>query len=275
MDKVVVTTICSLGVVLAFSLVLVWRDTTAAAATGIAGDEPLRTRLVEGLRVASAVSAAGVVGGVLTFGLGGRLMMRVLAATSPDATGFITDAEERVGEVTTGGTIGLVMFLGLFTTLPTGVYVLSRRWFPKRSVAAGLLAGGIGGGLLVRPSGLLDPENRDFHILSPTWLAVLLCVGLVVLGSMTVAILVDRWTGTWTTPSLTWRGSIALLPLVVYLIPPVTAVGLGLVASRVFVFQPDRASRLSLVTAVGRRLTTLAGIAGGAWTLFAAAEILS
>ena len=274
MEKVVITTICSFGVALACAIVLAWRETSVAA-TDPADGESLMVRLVEGLRLASAVAAAGVIGGILTFGLGGRLMMRILAATSPGAQGFLTDAEERVGEVTTGGTIGLVLFLGIFSTFPTALFVLVRRWFPERSLIAGLLGGGIGGGLLVRPSGLLDPENRDFAILSPTWLAVLLCVGVVALGSVTIAILADRWTANWFEPAFTPRGLVWFLPLIVYAIPPLMIFGLLLVVWRVFVLQPGGAQRVPLLTAGGRWLVTLAGIAGGAWTLFSATEILT
>ena len=274
MNKVVVTTICSAGVALACALVVAWHGTTVQAVAGPNRDDPLRTRLVEGIRLAAAAAAAGVAGGILTLGLGGRLMMRVLAATSPGAKGFITDAEARVGDVTTGGTIGLVLFIGVFAALPTAVYVLMRRWLPRRSLAAGLLAGGIGGGLLVRPSGLVDPGNRDFAILAPTWLAVLLCVAVVVLGSLTIAILADRWASSWVKPSLTPSGLIGLLPLVVYAIPPLAVVGLFLVASRVFVSRPDRVRRFPLLGTAGIWLTSLAGIIGGAWILYSTTEIL-
>ncbi len=274
MEKVAVTAICSVGVALACAVVVLWRGTCAHEVSGAAGvgpDRPVRARAAEGLRLAAAVSAAGVGGGLLTFGLGGRLMMRVLAATSPSAQGLLTDAEERVGEVSVDGTVGLVAFLAIFSALPAGVFVLSRRRFPRRSIPAGLLAGGIGGGLLARMVGLVDPTNRDFDILEPTWLAVLLCVALIALGSMTIAVLADRFVANWPYPALSARGVAGLLPLVVYLIPPLAVVGLVLVASRVFVLRPQR---FPLVAAVGSWLTILAGVAGGGWVLINATEIL-
>jgi hypothetical protein len=43
--------------------------------------------------------------GILVTGAGGRLAMRLLAATSPEATGLITEAGEIVGDITVEGTI--------------------------------------------------------------------------------------------------------------------------------------------------------------------------
>ena len=92
-------------------------------------------RVVLVLQRASGLVAAGVVTGVLVLGLGTRLMMRILAATSPDsAQGRITDAEEIVGEVTFDGTVGFVAFIGLFGALfAVGVWLALRRWLPDRS----------------------------------------------------------------------------------------------------------------------------------------------
>ncbi len=273
MEKVVVTAICSAGVAVAVWLVVARRRTARDAQTARRPDEPLSARIGEGVRLASATAAAGVAGGILTFGLGGRLMMRVLAATSPQAQGFLTDAEERVGEVTSSGTIGFVAFVGVAAAVPAGVYVLARRWLPRRSLVAGLVAGGIGGGLLARPSGLLDPDNRDFDILSPTWLAVLLCLAVLLLGSLTIAVLADRWVATWPQPSSSPLGIVSLLPLAVYAIPPVAAVGVVLVASRVVAGRRGRA-RGSRLTTVGAALVGLGGVLGSAWILVGAAEIL-
>lgn len=274
MEKVVVTVICSAGVAVAASLVVAWRRTAGGAETARGPEEPLSARIGDGVRLASATAAAGVAGGILTFGLGGRLMMRVLAATSPESQGFLTDAEERVGEVTSSGTIGFVVFVGVASAVPVGVYVLARRWLPRRSLVAGLVAGGIGGGLLARPSGLLDPDNRDFDILSPTWLAVLLCLAVLLLGSLTIAVLADRWVATWPQPSSSPGRIASLLPLAVYAIPPVTAVGVVLVASRVVAGRRGRDRRSTLTTA-GTSLVGLAAVLGGVWTVVGAAEILT
>ena len=76
----------------------------------------------------------GVVGGLLAAGAGGRLAMRLLGATAGDrAQGRITEADEVVGEVTVGGTIGFIVFGGLFAGLVCAViYLLLRKWLPRR-----------------------------------------------------------------------------------------------------------------------------------------------
>jgi hypothetical protein len=112
-----------------------------------------------------------------------------LAATSPDARGRITEAEEVVGEITVGGTIGFVLFVGLGTGLAVGlVYVFVARAFPR-----GLLGGAMyGATLLVLFSWWLDPlraDNPDFEIVGPGWLAVVtFAVMAVVTGAITAPI---------------------------------------------------------------------------------------
>ena len=51
--------------------------------------------------------------GVLAAGAGGRLLMRLLAVTSPDADGQITEAGAEIGEITVGGTLAFVAFAGV------------------------------------------------------------------------------------------------------------------------------------------------------------------
>jgi len=72
-------------------------------------------------------AASGAAGGILAAGAGGRLVMRLLAVTAgAGAQGRITEAEEIVGRITIDGTIGFVLFTGLFLGLP-GLRVCSRR----------------------------------------------------------------------------------------------------------------------------------------------------
>src|SRR5688572_31541905 len=64
-------------------------------------------------RHAGAALAAGALAGVLAAGAGGRLVMRLLALTSPEAEGSLTEASEIVGEISAGGTTGLILFGGM------------------------------------------------------------------------------------------------------------------------------------------------------------------
>ncbi len=117
--------------------------------------------------------SAGIAAGFLVVGLGGRLVMRVLAATSGDlAQGRTTEAEELVGEITVDGTIGFILFVGLGGGVAASLlYLLTRRVLPRAAGPAGLVLGV----LLVGTLGVQDPlspDNRDFAILEPLWLAV-------------------------------------------------------------------------------------------------------
>ena len=58
---------------------------------------------------------SGAAAGILAAGAGGRLVMRLLAVTAgADAQGQVTEAQEIVGRITVDGTIGFVVFTGLF-----------------------------------------------------------------------------------------------------------------------------------------------------------------
>jgi hypothetical protein len=137
--------------------------------------------------------AAGAAGGILAAGAGGRLVMRLLAVTAgADAQGQITEAEEIVGRITVDGTIGFVVFTGLFFGLLSAVgYLLLRRWLPAGR-AGGLAYGVL---LLVAAGTRLEPLRRgnlDFDLVGPGWLAVAAFAALVVFHGMLVAALAGR-----------------------------------------------------------------------------------
>ena len=139
----------------------------------------------------SLVLVGGITAGLTVIGAGGRLAMRLLAATSSDeAQGRITEADEIVGEITVGGTIGFVVFSGIFGGVLAGaIYLVTRRLLPPRWL------GGLsfGAGLLIVLGTTIDPlrdENPDFDIVGPDWLSVLvfaamaLAFGVVLAGFM-------------------------------------------------------------------------------------------
>ena len=137
--------------------------------------------------------AAGVGAGILAAGAGGRLVMRLLAATAGDgAQGQITEAAEVVGRISVEGTIGFVVFTALFFGSATGgVYLLVRRWLPAGR-AGGLAYGAL---LLVLAGTRLDPlreGNPDFDLVGPGWLSVLAFSALVLFHGMLVAALAGR-----------------------------------------------------------------------------------
>jgi hypothetical protein len=108
---------------------------------------------------------SGVGAGLLAAGAGGRLVMRLLAVTAgPDAQGRITEAEQVVGRISVDGTLGFVIFTGLFFGLATGVlYLLVRRWLPAGR-ANGLAYGAL---LLVVAGTRLEPCVQT--TLTSTW----------------------------------------------------------------------------------------------------------
>ena len=137
---------------------------------------------------------AGLGSGVLLAGAGGRLAMRLLAVTAgDDAQGQLTEADETVGRITVGGSIGFVIFTGLFFGGASGLlYLLVRRWLPPGRLG-GLTFGGL---LLVLFSTRIDPlraKNPDFEIVGPPWLSVVVFVGLVLAHGMLVAALAGRY----------------------------------------------------------------------------------
>lgn len=138
--------------------------------------------------------AAGVGSGVVMLGIGGRLVMRLLAATSSDAVqGRITEADEVVGEITLGGSMGLIIFVGLLGGLVTGaLYMLIRRWLPKGRLG-GLTYGAI---LLVLFASRIDPlrpDNKDFDIVGPGWLSVVAYVAIILGHGMLMSALAGRY----------------------------------------------------------------------------------
>lgn len=140
---------------------------------------------------------AGVGAGLTVGGPGGRLAMRLLAATAGDAAqGRITEAEEVVGRITTDGTIGFVVFNGIFGGLfAAALYLIVRRYLPAGRVGALLfgLAGIVVIGATVDP---LRRDNPDFDLVGPGWLAVLVFSLLLVSFALTLAALAARLS-TW------------------------------------------------------------------------------
>ncbi|MFO7592147.1 MAG: hypothetical protein R6X23_14855 [Acidimicrobiia bacterium] len=198
-----------------------WRRTPLLDTTRPAAETSGRAAL-DGLRTLASVLAAGGIAGLLVVGIGGRLVMRILGATSGDAAqGLLTDADEVVGEITAGGTIGLVLFSGLFAGVITAFgYLAVRRWLPRTAGPAGVVVGI----LLLGTLGVgdaLSPDNVDFAILRPTWLAVTLIAALAVLFGVTFTALAARLEAGMPTLSARPSSIAAHAGLIFVLLPPV------------------------------------------------------
>jgi hypothetical protein len=166
----------------------------------------------------------GVVGGLLAAGAGGRLAMRLLAATSGDSVqGRITEADEVVGEITVGGTIGFIAFGGLFAGLVcSAIYLLLRKWLPNGLVGA-LVLGAL---LLVTLGSRVEPlrsNNPDFDLVAPAWLAVLVFAALAFLHAVVSVAAMARVSRSL--PLLAARRKVVLAYLPLVLLAPTVFVG--------------------------------------------------
>jgi hypothetical protein len=174
---VLVIAACAALVALGIALV-VWRD----------GAQEERAEI--GWPRYFAVSlGAGVAAGILAAGAGGRLVMRVLGATSPDVHGLFTEAGETIGEITAGGTLAFFLFAGVPAGILSGfLYAVLAPVLP-RGRACGLALGVV---LLVLFATRIDPlraDSIDFLLLEPAWLAVLCFSVLALFQGMLVAAL--------------------------------------------------------------------------------------
>ena len=99
--------------------------------------------------------------------------MRLLAATSPEAHGRITEADQVVGRISLSGTLGLFTFFAI----PFGVAVGLLYAFTFFALPRGVLGGAtLGAAVLVVFGSTIDPlrsDNPDFDIVGPGWMAVL------------------------------------------------------------------------------------------------------
>jgi hypothetical protein len=146
------------------------------------------------LRGAAIALVGGFWAGALVTGPFVRLIMRLLAVTAgDDAQGRLTEADEVVGRVDVGGTIGLIIFGGILPGLLSGaIYVVFRRWLPS-----GRLGGVVFGALhLVIAATRIDPlrpDNPDFDLLGPGWLAVAAFGVASVVHGMAVVAIANRY----------------------------------------------------------------------------------
>jgi hypothetical protein len=183
---------------------------------------------------------SGAAAGILAAGPGGRLVMRLLAVTAgADAQGQITEAQEIVGRITVDGTIGFVVFTGLFFGPVSGAaYLLLRRWLPAGR-AGGLAFGAL---LLVVAGTRLEPLRRgnpDFDLVGPGWVAVVAFTLLVVFHGMLVAALAGRLSRA--VPLLAARpGAIAVHAPLLLLVLPGPSVALVLIIVGVLVVLGSR-----------------------------------
>jgi len=173
--------------------------------------------------------AAGLGAGVVVAGAGGRLVMRLLAVTAGDeAQGLETEAEEIVGRITLGGTVGFIVFIAIFAGLLTGpLYLLIRRWLPRGRLG-GLAYGALLLAVLATRVDPLRAGNTDFELVGPGWVAAAAFGALVLLHGMLVAALAARYSAALPLIAREPRALLGHAPLLV-LVPVVPALAIALI----------------------------------------------
>jgi hypothetical protein len=134
---------------------------------------------------------AGVLAGIVFLGLGSRAVMRISALLNPDAGGILTENGNRIGEITAGGTIELILFEGLFGGLLAGaLWVIVREWLPAqrgpRICLAGIVSALLGSFLVI------SAENRDFDLLEMPGLQAAMFIAIVGLTGCGAATIDER-----------------------------------------------------------------------------------
>ena len=142
--------------------------------------------------------SASIAARILVGGIGSQLIMRLLAMVNDEKAGVMTENGNISGEITVGGTLGLIIFVGIVSGVLVGfVYVVIRRWLPGggllKGVAFGLVLLCFSG---INPPGLailFDPDNVDFALFGPRQLAVGLFLLLFPLYGVVASLFVERF----------------------------------------------------------------------------------
>jgi hypothetical protein len=154
--------------------------------------------------LASVALLTGLLLGVLVVGPAGRLAMRLLAATSPEAQGRVTEADQVVGQITLSGTVAFFIFVGLPFGLAVGVAYALAAFILPRGMAGGAV---FGVAALVLFGSTLDPlrsDNPDFAIVGPGWLSVTAFAAMAVLTGMLTAPIAGRLGAALAYPKAWW-----------------------------------------------------------------------
>lgn len=115
------------------------------------------------------------------------------AAAQPEAIGTLTENGNRIGQFTIGGTLALVVFIGVLGGAAASLVVVASEPLVRR---VGLLGGPIIGAVVLATVGVTTFESIDFRLLEPRALNVAMFLGLFLLFGVTVIAavrLLDRW----------------------------------------------------------------------------------
>jgi hypothetical protein len=168
-------------------------DTTVSAGLRAAATVSEQTEFSptgEVLRDIARGGISGAIVGIVVGGLGGRLLMRLVAILHPDAVGEITENGNRIGDITLGGTLFLILFGLILCALAGVLWVIVSPWIPGHTGVRALLTAGIA--IATGTPELIIGRNPDFVILDHDPRVVALLVALVGLIGLSIALL-DSW----------------------------------------------------------------------------------
>lgn len=220
----------------------------ASAAVLPAAPAVLITPRQRAVRQVAGVTAVGLGLGLLIGGVGSRLAMRALFLTSdPSVRGIFTDDGFRIGQFSATATLNLLLVgtavgvIGAFVYAAVRPFLLGPRWL--RSTGCAVAGGAVVGSMLVHTGG------GDFTDLSPRWFAIALFTALPALFAGLAAPAVDRAIDDdgWFQRA---PRRVALLPLVVFLFPPLL-IFVGLPAAVVLVAR-ERVGRSPALSGIVR-----------------------
>ncbi len=146
--------------------------------------------LLRGSAPARGAIVAGALAGLISAGIGSRVVMRIIAILNDDRDGVMTDASATVGEISFGGTMGLLVLGSVAGVLGGLLYLGLRRWLwvppAWRGLAFGLVT------LVTVGQPLFDPANVDFQIFEPVVVVIALFAALFLINGLILAPLADR-----------------------------------------------------------------------------------
>jgi hypothetical protein len=273
MDRWILTALCLplLGAAVALSVRFGGLPINRGVAERQPDGEPRTARTMRFVRGAAVSLTSGLIAGITVAGVGGRMMMRLAAATSPGSVqGATTAADETVGRVTFGGSMFLIVAFGVLITPMIGLaYRLVRRWLPGPAALAGVTVTAMAAAIFGRAIDLTSPSNLDFAILRPRPLIAAMLLALIVLYGATLGAThewLDRRIPVLTRSPKTWTAYLGLAVsfLNFFLVPIILAGALLAYASRVSL--TERLTRPASAR-IGRWVFGVAGAGAGAFVL--------
>ena len=148
-------------------------------------DTDSRLALNTVLRRVSLLTLACIGSAFVVGGIGGRIVMGISAAAAgPNMVGRITENGNRIGEFTIGGTLFLVLFIGVLVALfGTVIVVGSDPWLRWMGPLQGL---GFGLAVLALNGQQDNFGSTDFRVLEPAYLNIAMFVALNLLFGFSV-----------------------------------------------------------------------------------------